>query len=1178
MKEAHRMSFDTLGPIKSQLFQWTAISPHLQSLARDPLFSLPHQVLPHSSLSADLLEALIKGDYGNPTPPRRLRNTSSETPSYFPTIWSGGAQPPMNAHTTARGTSDTNQQPSARFGYFASTLDDPSPHDVPNFDRQIESLEIALTSAIEDPKPTVLGTTTEFKSSLQDLIHDVHELIDDHDIQQDRTELAKKRFRTAQSAQRKIESKLKKASSQYQRQIDDFNQRIQQIENKITSLTYEKEKHLRELDNDLLSYEEELLIKLQEINAAIEDLIDWTYLTEDERENLEALENERDEITLSIEMMRNQIESEKQELAHDIDNEIIETESKGTAVELADNRDHLATSFYDLKKILEESLAEASSATKQARDPYHKNLETEAHFRDRKIELIGRLRKMIHKTKAASAQGDEFFKLYKAPLFDLISELIESLDPIYLGFIPRNTFDEWFEYKVRDLFDEPLSLDLLFYHSYKIDAIPHIVKSHEAYQRAHPMWIIERDRLNQMIVKREALLDPEQQHQFPEYEVLREKLTQLQQERHDWTSDENRPKDTDSIGPYIAHLNSLEREIRKIKSMLDMSQQIEDQKTKLDAIANQYKPEFTKGLSQYEAAHNEESGIIYDLAQKAILERNRGHHENYLSLLQDIHQLQKLLILREYQLLYQPMEHHFVDEGETYLSSLWESIGNDSAKPFKKMINRREELLAVSDFFKKLNSDPSTHMPIAGNNGQFDVPGAIPLEPVGQEDGERFHNLVIDKGLVAVYVPHLNTRVYVPADPEKALAQAKGKTLYMVPGTGLEQSVGITCITSGMAIGRKNRKWIQMPFIVDNPFHGYSPQNEQFTQLATVLSWHAAHLSQLKQQTGVKPNFVGRSTGGLTGMELARYFPNLIESVVALSPPAPTEDYMNHMTQFAKMLNSLERNILPAVGQLILSALGFGLMNGRERAAEVLGLPITDPIFDPLRNQAVPLRLQYQALKSPISAFDPKPARVLIVFGRDDTFQYPDHPHAFQHPREFPNQPLNEVWDNARRSYEHIAAVGLPGGHLRFDPSNAHLMDLTKRLVQTFQEDPKFKTHLKNVKRGESKTPRAYSQMYGAIRTLNNLRNFKIALLSDPLFAPRDLLIEPGRHVTARDQRFLTEEGRLFIRRARDRLQKYQDETSYTRVLALWPEWDLEKEIFTNANWLPYLTAEMSAL
>src|SRR5204863_7809081 len=117
-------------------------------------------------------------------------------------------------------------------------------------------------------------------------------------------------------------------------------------------------------------------------------------------------------------------------------------------------------------------------------------------------------------------------------------------------------------------------------------------------------------------------------------------------------------------------------------------------------------------------------------------------------------------------------------------------------------------------------------------------------------------------------------------------------------------------------------------------------------------------------------------TGGLFGIELAQLRPDTVACVVALSPPAPTQDWQDHVARF---FNS---------GTLDLPDLwGFGWFNGGAALAQLDSAHGTRQL-EALR-RAPSVRLQLTAItRDPTSPQDLPP--VLTLYGEDETAQYPD--------------------------------------------------------------------------------------------------------------------------------------------------------------------------------------------
>ena len=357
-------------------------------------------------------------------------------------------------------------------------------------------------------------------------------------------------------------------------------------------------------------------------------------------------------------------------------------------------------------------------------------------------------------------------------------------------------------------------------------------------------------------------------------------------------------------------------------------------------------------------------------------------------------------------------------------------------KAMKDAIERRRRVLAAEAFFGRL----AARAPARPGLGE--VPAAVQLEPGVGPEAQHFRDQVVDRGLLQVFVAAWGTRVIVPLDLEEALGSAGGRAFYMTPGSGSVTSNALSSVIAAMDVCRMDGRWLLAPFLVDAPHHSYGPFDAALHDLAAVLAWMLGHLRQLRRETGLPPAYAGRSTGGLLGLELARRHPAELSSVVALSPPSPSAVWQDHMSGF-----------YDSAGLDAPDLWGYGWFNGGA-ALGALRAAAGSPELEALRD-APSVRLQCRALSSPLSDAELAAGLppVLILYGMDDTAQYPDARELFPEPR-FPDLPLNEVWLEAQRRYPHVTTFPIPGGHFQFPIDNPCVRRLSRDLVHAFLIDP----------------------------------------------------------------------------------------------------------------------------
>lgn len=594
-----------------------------------------------------------------------------------------------------------------------------------------------------------------------------------------------------------------------------------------------------------------------------------------------------------------------------------------------------------------------------------------------------------------------------------------------------------------------------------------------------------------------------------------------------------------------SHADGLDRWLNQKR---ELETRISETQTALESIRAKYVNEYYEGFALYQMASFEEDALIHDMILEGLKARDAGEMEYYCSMLADADAALRFFIIRDHHILHQIINRITLDNNVTIEKSLWESIGNLTAKSFKEGIIRRDKLLRLSDVFSELRK----LQPLQNCFSDHKMPGALPLEPYRPEELLEFENQVSSRGLTAIFVPDWNDRVVLPLDLEEALNEANGQGLYVLPGTGTESSVAFSSITPTLDISRNNKKWTQVPFIIDQPFHDkFAPRETQYGQLhPVVMNWHAGHLSQIKILANSTPNFFARSSGVLTAIELGRFKPQLIRCILGESPPAPTLDWQNHMGHFFRDLHNVSSDLLPQVSgkktKLSVNLIGLAWFSGmtlaKDVARNVLDMDLNDQDF-PFVEREASLRLQYTALESPLTDEEiAKIPPVFILYGEDDTLQYPDDEEHFKDKLEFPNLPLNQIWKEAEKRFPHIRAQGLLGGHLRFPVDMPTIRETSRHIGRLFFEKPElFDRRL----RPEPLNITLPERLRRRIRKLEKMRKLKIFL--HDLNIPRDSIVSLGRSIIDKNQSQLGE------------------------IDELWPKWDDASNQYTNNEFLTYI-------
>lgn len=695
-------------------------------------------------------------------------------------------------------------------------------------------------------------------------------------------------------------------------------------------------------------------------------------------------------------------------------------------------------------------------------------------------------------------------------VYDRVTPTVLSLPKEELGKLDIGFFNSWSEYFLRDRFDSAKITKILDQGELKREAAKRLAESNRLFR----------------------------QHQSTRKRLEGELNTakQLLKNHMSVNPDDIRHK-PNSLDNWINQKNMLEARLEKLKAQLQ-------------SLTSIYEPAFLDGIEVFKIASFEEDAFLHDLIQEAIIARDFDEQDYYLEALIDARMLLEFFCKRDQHILHQITETvTHPNASRPIEKSLWDNIGNVMAKPFKEGVLKREKILRISEIFASIRSDNGS---LDESNAAFRLPGALPLDPYNPEELLDYENQVTSRGLTAVYVPAWNNRVILPLDLDRALEESNGETLYAIPGTGTELSLAFSNITPAMDVSRSNKHWKLTPFLIDPPFHGtYSPQHKYFGVLYPhVMNWHLNHLTQLKTLTGKKPNIFARSSGALTAIEIARYYPDFIRAVLAESPPAPTADWQLHMRSFFNGLQKLPKDLMPNLGnektRLGLNILGLAWFGGialaKHVAQDVLGREVKDHDF-PFFGRGVSLRLQYKALNSPLDPSETKvPVPVLILYGADDTIQYPDREEDFSTELAFPNLPLNRIWKTAERHYPHIQTLGLPGGHLRFPVDHPTLRKTSREIARLFYENPSLFDRRIDNRSLEKKLPENLSQH---IEALKHFRKFKLRL--------HYAGISPNRIVS---------EGSKIIK---NHPQIFSD------IAPFWPVWNPKERKFENTEFMTYL-------
>lgn len=266
------------------------------------------------------------------------------------------------------------------------------------------------------------------------------------------------------------------------------------------------------------------------------------------------------------------------------------------------------------------------------------------------------------------------------------------------------------------------------------------------------------------------------------------------------------------------------------------------------------------------------------------------------------------------------------------LQLLDQSMSVKSHKNLDQLIARRRQIQDTQAFMKQWKAvtengiDVPDWVPAAiSMERTYDVPDIAvdkPIYSVEQDpDGvladlgwkivkqgpDRYAEAVVKPGLVAIYVPHLQTRVIVPLDTQKAFDESDRTLLAIHGACSVNSDPESFAASCGSLTGTGRKYFDDKTFLVmfDNPYHAVSnfqdpraSTNDGFLKL--VMDDYAGPLKALQAKAGKEQNLdgIGRSFGGIAVLALAFKYPGLFRNAHVTAAMAATQDWRRHLIEF----------------------------------------------------------------------------------------------------------------------------------------------------------------------------------------------------------------------------------------------------------------------------------------
>lgn len=545
------------------------------------------------------------------------------------------------------------------------------------------------------------------------------------------------------------------------------------------------------------------------------------------------------------------------------------------------------------------------------------------------------------------------------------------------------------------------------------------------------------------------------------------------------------------LGKLCARLNKHTTDAATKAEIRSQIQEIEDLKV---AFTKSYLPLHEQAIAEFLDAHHNEQGIIWEMVQKAIKARDSGDKATAKKLYTEVGQLQQAFGLRNDYLMNEVVDIFEQKDRRTgdvrkriewpLLRKAFSAKKRPQDAELLSALERSQQLLDIASLFEQSRI-------VRHNATDYDgLPGAIAYEPpvpygdmaqkvkpyvdsflAAQTDEAKeyvkgrvrsaldrdervafaawieainFENKVTKHGLASVFVPSWDVRTVLPIDA-KQLIEKGLKAHYSLPGATSTFSTALSSIGLVLNTSKDNGQWVEVPFMIDHPWHGVGPRDAFMadpSQKERTFAWYIGHARELFFISNQKVRPTGRSAGGLLIPELVKRAPELFEFGIAYSSPAPSmQAWVDHVIDFYNG----NTQFVPGLAQFI-------WFNGHDVAMRINALR-NHPDIDRYRG--------VQGLRAGFTALTTEPATqsdlpvVLFLSGAQDAFQYPSTDNDVPEGSVYPDLPIFRIWPEAAKRHANIAALVYPAnGHFQWPTDNKVITGLSKQVLALMRKDP----------------------------------------------------------------------------------------------------------------------------